>query len=111
VVGFGISMPSLTLALQRSNGKLFPFGFFHILRAMYGRNDIIDMYLLGTHPDYQGKGVTALFFRDLHEAYLKHGIKLAIAADQLVQNHMALSMWKNYPGRIIKRRYCWKLEF
>lgn len=110
VVGFGVSMPSFTRALQRCNGKLFPFGFIYLLQAMR-KNDIIDLYLLGTHPMYQGKGVTALFFRDLHEAYIRHGMKRAIAADQLVNNTMALSIWKNYPGRIIKRRCCWIRKF
>jgi len=106
VVGFGISLPNLTYALQKSNGRLFPFGFIHLLKALR-KNEIIDLYLLGTHPDYQGKAITALFFRDLHAAYLKHGIKKAIAADQLVNNNMALSIWKNYPGRQIKKRCCW----
>jgi len=106
VVGFGLSLPSLTRALQKSNGRIFPFGFIHLLKAIR-KNEIIDLYLLGTHPDFQGKGVTAIFFRDLHAAYIKHGIKRAIAADQLEHNNMALSIWKNYPGRQIKRRRCW----
>ena len=55
IVGFGVSMPSLTRALQKCNGKLFPFGFIYILQAMK-KNDTIDMYINGVRPDYQGKG-------------------------------------------------------
>ena len=60
VVGFGVTMPSLSLALQKTKGKLLPFGFIHILRAMK-KNDIVHMYLVGVRPDYQGKGILALF--------------------------------------------------
>ena len=107
IVGFGISFPSLTKALQKCRGRLFPLGWWYLLRAIR-KNDLVDMYLLGTHPDYQKKGVTALYFRELHEAYIRHGIRRAISADQLVTNKQALSIWKNYPGRIIKRRCCWR---
>jgi GNAT superfamily N-acetyltransferase len=106
IVGFGISMPSLTKALQRCKGKLFPFGFLHILKAIR-KNDIIDLYLFGVHPKYQGKGVTALFFYHLHKAYLAHGMKKAISSPQLEDNTKSLIMWKSFPHRQIMRRRVW----
>lgn len=110
VIGFGISMPSLTKALQRCNGKLFPFGFLHILRAIK-KNDTIDMYLNGVRPDYQGKGVNALYYNEMHKAYIKHGITKAITNPQLEENAKALTIWKNFTGRQHLTRRCWIKHF
>lgn len=110
VVGFGISMPNLTKALQRCNGRLFPFGFLHILNAIR-RNDVVDMYLVGVRPDFHGKGVTALIFHELHKAYIKYGIRLAISSNQLEENAKALTIWKNYESRQHIRRRCWVRHF
>jgi len=70
VVGFGITMPDLGKALQKANGSLFPFGFFHLLRALR-KNNIIHMYLIGVRPDHQGKGLLALIYLELNKAYRK----------------------------------------
>lgn len=105
VIGFGVSIPSLTKALQKCNGRLFPFGFLHLMKAMR-KNDLIDMYLVGIRPDYQGKGVLALIFLELHKAYLKHGIRKAVASPQLEENARAVTIWKNYEGRQHIRRRC-----
>ena len=70
VVGFGITMPDLAIALQKAKGSLFPFGFFYLLRALR-KNNIIHMYLIGVRPDYQGKGILALVYHELNKAYLK----------------------------------------
>ncbi len=110
VVGFGISMPNLTKALQKTNGHLFPFGFLHILKAIR-KNDVIDMYLVGVRPDFHGKGVTALIFNELHKAYIKHGIRLTISSNQLEENAKALTIWKNFPSRQHIRRRCWVRHF
>jgi hypothetical protein len=110
VVGFGISMPSLTKALQKSNGKLFPFGFIHILLAMR-KNDTIDMYLNGVRPDYHGKGVNALYYNEMHKAYIKYHVKRAVTNPQLEENAKALTIWKNFNGRQHLKRRCWILHF
>ena len=70
------------------------------------KNDLIDMYLVGIRPDYQGKGVLALIFLELHKAYLKHGIRKAVASPQLEENARAVTIWKNYEGRQHIRRRC-----
>jgi hypothetical protein len=106
VVGFGITIPSLSRALQKAKGSLFPFGFFHLLRAMR-KNDTIDMYLIGVRPDYQGKGILAQIYHELNKAYLEAGIKVARTHPQLEENLKAISIWKNYDGRVNIRRRCW----
>ncbi|MEI7663618.1 MAG: GNAT family N-acetyltransferase [Bacteroidota bacterium] len=109
VVGFGITMPCLAKALQKAKGRLFPFGFIHLLRAMR-RNDTIHMYLIGVRPDYQGKGVLALVYHELNKAYREAGIDLARTHPQLEENFRAVSIWKNYDARINIRRRCWARE-
>ncbi|MDP1623982.1 MAG: GNAT family N-acetyltransferase [Bacteroidales bacterium] len=106
VVGFGITMPSLSLALQKADGSLFPFGFLHLWRAMR-KNDTIHMYLIGVRPDYQGKGVLALIYHELNVTCIKTGFKLARTHPQLEENFKAISIWKNYDSRINIRRRCW----
>jgi ribosomal protein S18 acetylase RimI-like enzyme len=110
VVGFGVTLPSVTRALQKSNGKIFPFGWIHLLKAVY-KNDIIDMYLVGVRPDYQGKGAAALVWRDLNLTYLKYGIKKAYSNPQLEDNSKALTIWKSFQGKQIIRRRCWVKHF
>ncbi len=110
VVGFGVSMPSLTKALQKCDGKLFPFGFLYILRAIK-KNDVIDMYLNGVRPDYHGKGVNALYYNEMHRAYIKGGIKKAVTNPQLEDNAKALTIWKNFNGRQHLTRRCWIKHF
>ncbi len=110
VVGFGISLPSLTKALQKCNGKLFPFGFLYLMMAMK-KNDTIDMYLNGVRPDYQSKGVNALYYNEMHRAYIKYGIKKAITNPQLEDNAKALTIWKNFKGRQHLTRRCWIKHF
>ena len=110
VVGFGISLPNLTKALQKSNGRLFPFGFLHLLKAMK-KNDLVDMYLVGVRPDYHGKGVTAMIFNQLHQAYLKYGVKFTISSNQLEENAKALTIWKNFEHRQHIRHRCYIRQF
>ena len=110
IVGFGVTMPSVTRALQISNGKFFPFGWINLLKSVY-YNDTIDMYLVGVHPDYHGKGAAALVWKYLHEAYRKYGITKAYSNPQLEDNARALSIWKSFEGRQIIRRRCWVKHF
>ena len=110
VVGFGVTIPDLTHALQKCKGKLFPFGFIHVYRALK-KNDAIHMYLIGVHPDYQGRGALALVYSELHKAYIKHGITKATTHSQLENNLKAISIWKNYDSRIYLRRRCWEKHF
>jgi hypothetical protein len=110
VVGFGISLPSLTHALQKCNGRLFPFGVFYLLRAIK-KNNRIDMYMNGVRPDYHGKGVAALYYNEMHKAYIKNKITQAVTNPQLEDNAKALTMWKSFNGRQHITRRCWVKHF
>ncbi len=110
IVGFGVSMPSMTKALRKCNGRLFPFGFIYLLRAMK-KNDTIDMYLNGVRPDYHGKGINALYYNEMHKAYIRNRITLAITMPQLEDNAKALTIWKNFSGRQHLTRRCWVKHF
>lgn len=110
VIAFGITIPDLKHALQKCNGRLFPFGFIHLCRALK-KNDTIHMYLIGVRPDYQGRGALALVYDELHKAYLEHGIVKATTHPQLENNLKAISIWKNYDSRIYLRRRCWEKQF
>ena len=106
VVGFGIAMPTLSKAFQKANGKLFPFGFIHILKAMKNF-DQIDLYLTGVLPDWQNKGITAIYYTKVHNSVHRMGVKTAITNHQLVDNHGTLSMWKNYENEPYLKRRCY----
>ena len=106
VAGFCISLPCLSKALQKMNGCLFPFGYFHLLKALR-KNDVISMCLVGVRPDYHGRGLLALILHELNTACLKAGITVGKTHPQLEDNLKAVSIWKNYNSRINIRRRCW----
>jgi GNAT superfamily N-acetyltransferase len=106
LVAFSITMPSLTGALQRAKGRLFPFGFVHLLKAMRG-NHLADLLLIAVHPKLQGKGVNALLLRETLSSYVQHGIRYAEAGHQLEDNKKVLAIWNNFDAKPHKRRRCY----
>ena len=110
IVGFAITIPSLSRALQKANGSLFPFGFIHLLYALR-KNNVVTMYLMGVRPDFQGKGLLALIYHEMNKVYLKAGITIARTHPQIEENLKAISIWKNYDARLNIRRRCWALDF
>ena len=110
IIGFGISMPSLSKAMQKAKGRLFPFGFIHILRALR-KNDTVDLYLTGVLPEWHNKGVHSLYYSEMNKTYIRHNIKIAIANPQLENNIHALATWKNYEKEFYIRRRCYKKMF
>jgi len=110
IIGFGISIPSLSKALQKAKGRLFPFGFIHLLRALR-KNDTIDLNLNGVLPEWQNKGVHSLYYSELNKNYIRNNIKTAITNPQLESNFNAVSVWKNYEKEPYLRRRCYKKMF
>lgn len=106
VIGFGVSAPSLTRALQKCNGRLFPLGWWYLLKAFKQRHTI-DMYINGVLPEYQGKGVVALYYYYMTKAYIDAGFKYAVSGPQLEENTKALTIWKNFEHRQHMTRRCW----
>ncbi len=105
LAAFGITMPSLSLALQKANGSLFPFGFVHILKALK-KNKLGDLYLVAVRKDLQGKGVNALLMQELTKSYIKHGIEYAESNPELEDNKQVQSLWEYYEAEQHKRRRC-----
>lgn len=95
VVGFAITLPSLSHALKRSKGTLWPFGFIHLLSALKRKPKIVDLYLVGVLPEYQNKGVNALLFDDLIPIFRDAGVVYAESNPELETN-MAVQMQWNY---------------
>ncbi len=107
IVGAAITMPSLTAALQKTRGRLLPFGWFHLLSALkWRRETTAEMLLIAVRPDLQGLGVNALFFDDLIPVYRRLGITRAETGPQLESNVRELSQWKQLNPRYVKRRRC-----
>jgi len=106
VAGFVIGMPSLTRALQKTKGRLFPFGFIYLLRALKN-NKYVDLYLGAIRPDLQGKGADALLMTELTKSCIKNGIISAESNIELESNVQVQGHWKYYNSRQHKRRRCY----
>jgi GNAT superfamily N-acetyltransferase len=106
LIAFGIAMPSLSRALQRSQGRLFPFGFIHLLGAL--RNPkYIDFLLVAVRPDYQARGITAILMNEMTKNALKNGVISAETNVELETNTQVQAIWKPYEARQHKRRRCY----
>ena len=104
LVGVGIAVPSMAKALQKSKGKMFPAGFYHLLRALKGQNDVVDLLLVAVRPDYQNKGVNALLFSDLIPVFVKNKYKYAESNPELEINGKVQSQWQYFNYEQHKRR-------
>ncbi len=102
VVGFGITLPSLSIALQKAKGHLFPFGFIHILRALR-KNDTIDALLIAILEEYQDKGVNALIISKIGKGMHKNGIKFVESTRELEDNHSVQNIWGRFEHHLHKR--------
>jgi len=106
VAGFVIAMPSLSRALQKARGRLFPFGFVHLLAAMR-KPKSIDLYLGAIRPDLQDKGADALLMTEMTRSAIANGIVSAESNIELEENVKVQSHWKYYDARQHKRRRCY----
>ncbi|WP_417860572.1 GTP cyclohydrolase [Winogradskyella sediminis] len=103
LVGFAVVMPRFAGALQKANGKLFPFGFSHILKAKKYSKDVI-FYLIGIHPDYQNKGVHAVIFNEYYETFRQKGIETCYRTPELEDNVAIKQIWKHFDPKVYARR-------
>lgn len=104
VVGFGISLPSLSKALQKARGRMFPFGWIHLLKALKTKPKVIDLYLTGVLPEYQNKGVNALLFNDLIPVYKSVGAEYAESNPELESNNAVQAQWDYFKREHHKTR-------
>ena len=110
LVGVGISMPSLSRALQKSRGRLFPLGWARLLKAIKGKNDVVDLMLVAIKPEYQGKGVNALLFSDLLPIYIRDGLKFAESNLELEDNSGVQGQWQYFERRQHRRRRAYRKQ-
>lgn len=109
LVAFGIGMPSLSLALQKSRGKLFPTGWYHLLKALKLKsNKVIDLLLIGISPEYQGKGVNAMIFNDFIPSAHKSGFQFAESNPELELNNKVSALWDGFNAEHHKTRRAFK---
>ena len=106
LVGFGVSAPSMALAMKKSNGRLLPFGFVRVLRALKV-NDTLDLFLVAVIPEYQNKAVNAIMLNHVLKGCLKMGIRRAETGPQLETNHKVQSQWNFFKTEQHKRRRCY----
>ncbi|WP_035670896.1 hypothetical protein [Flavobacterium sp. 83] len=103
IVAFSIVMPSFSEALQKSKGKLFPFGFLHLLKAKNQSKDMI-FYLIGVHPNYQNKAVTAIIFNEYYHTFKEKGVVNCFRTPELADNLAIHNLWKHFNPVVHKRR-------
>ena len=109
LVGFGVVMPSITRALKKCNGKLFPLGWYYILRSMYWKyEENFEMLLIGVKPEYQKKGVNSIIFVDLMKELLAGGFKYGESNGELETNLDIRSQWGDLEVKQCKRRRVFK---
>jgi len=105
LAAFAVAMPSLSKALRKSKGKLYPFGFLHLLKA-FRKNKVADLCLVAVRKDLQGKGVNAILMRDITAAFIRYGINYAESNPELEDNSKVQSLWEYYEAVQHKRRSC-----
>jgi GNAT superfamily N-acetyltransferase len=112
MVGFGITFPSFSRALQKiGNGRLFPFGWWHIMKILrWHKTDTVDLLLIGVLPEYRTKGANALIFDDLIRQFQRYGFRWAEAMPQMERNEAVRSQWQYLESRQHRRHRCYRKE-
>lgn len=104
LIGVGIAIPSLSQALIKGRGRLFPLGWYHLLRAFKGKNKVVDLLLVAIKPEYQSRGVNSLLFTDLIPYFQKFGYEWAESSVELEQNQRVQQQWEYFEFTQHKRR-------
>jgi len=109
-IGFIISLPSLSSAMQKAKGKLLPFGWYHLSQALK-RPKVVDLLLTGIHPDWQAQGVSAVLITELQKVMQEHGVEYVETTGMIETNEKAINHWKNYDHIQHKRKRCFRKMF
>ena len=111
LIAAGVSMPSLSEALQKCRGELFPLGWWYLLKTIFIKKpDTLDLLLIGVKPEWQNKGVNSLLFVDLFQNYRNMGFKYAETNANLETNHKVQAMWDPFEKELHKRRWVFGKE-
>ncbi|MVO10665.1 GTP cyclohydrolase [Flavobacterium sp. TP390] len=103
MVAFAIVMPGFSDALKKAKGKLFPFGFYHLLQARKHSKEAV-FYLIGVTPEYQSKGITAIIFEEYYKIFKAKDINTCVRTPELEENNAIHNLWKHFNSKITKRR-------
>ena len=106
IVCFGFMVPSIAKALKKSNGKLFPFGIVRMLRALRGKNDTLEMYLIAVNPELQSRGLPALLINELLKKSIRNNVRYCETGPMLETNTKIHSLWRHFDKEQHKRRRC-----
>jgi len=109
LIAFAIVMPAFSRALQKAKGKLFPFGFFHLIKAKRTSKDVM-FYLIGIHPEYQNKGVTAIIFNEYYKTFNEKKIDMCYRTPELEENTAIRQMWKHFDPVVYKKRCTYRKD-
>ncbi len=104
LVAFGIAFPSISKALQKARGRLFPFGWFHLWRAMH-HFETVDLMLNGAVPKWQNTGVSAIYHCLMADKYSARNTRWAISNPQ-IETNSAVNAWNKYEHEPYMRRRC-----
>lgn len=107
LIGFLLTMPSLSKAFQKANGKLMPFGWYYLLKALK-TYDVLDFYFAGVRDDFRGKGVDVIMVTEIVQAAIKYGFKHAESNQELEHNNKVQALWKDFNPVMHKRRRIYK---
>ncbi len=110
IAGFAVMVPSIAKALKKSNGRLFPFGIFRLLKALKGKNDTLEMFFVAVLPEYQSKGLPAIMMNYLMQVCIDNGVKICETGPELELNESVQSLWKGLDVRQHRRRRLWTKE-
>ena len=110
MIGFGVTFPSFSRALQKTrDGRLFPFGWWHLLKTLkYHNTDTVDLLLIGVLPEYRAKGANALIFDDLIHQFQRYGFVWADAMPMMERNEKVLAQWQYLDSHIHRRHRCFR---
>ncbi len=106
IAAFGLCLPSLSEALKKAKGKIFPFGWYHLIKA-YRKYKNIDLMMIGSNPAWNSKGLSAIYHANLAASFRRHNIKCAITNPQIATNVRAVKVWESYDHETYMRRRCW----
>lgn len=109
MVAFSIVMPGFSEALQKANGHLFPFGFYHLLKAKKHSKEVL-FYLIGIEQEYQNKGLTAIIFREYYTVFKQKGIEICNRTPELEENNAIHNLWKNFNSHIDRKRRTYRKD-
>jgi hypothetical protein len=103
MIAFAITMPSFSKALQKANGSLFPFGWYHLLKAKNNAKDVL-FYLIGILPEHQNKGVPSIMFYEFYKVFKKLNVENCIRTPELSDNTAVNALWSGFGQETYKRR-------